>query len=138
MISSRDLSDLHPIVKDKAEKFVSACKTVGEDILIYCTYRDNEAQDALYAHGRTVGGAIITNAKGGQSFHNYHLAFDWVPLIHGKPTWNDKERYEKCAIIAESFGLQWAGRWEGSLHEEAHCQYSNGLTIHDLQNGATI
>lgn len=37
-----------------------------------------EEQDELYAQGRTKPGNIVTNARGGDSWHNYGLAADYV------------------------------------------------------------
>ena len=42
-------------------------------------------QDALYAQGRTGPGAIVTQARGGESNHNYGLAADLCPFTDGKP-----------------------------------------------------
>lgn len=36
-----------------------------------CTHRPNDEQDELYAQGRTKKGQIVTNAKGGESPHNF-------------------------------------------------------------------
>ena len=75
MISSRDLNDLHPAVKRRALAMISACDADGITLLITSTYRDNASQDKLYAQGR--GGAVgpvVTNAKGGQSWHSEALA----------------------------------------------------------------
>jgi peptidoglycan L-alanyl-D-glutamate endopeptidase CwlK len=148
MIASRKISDLHPKVATLCNLFVEDCDEVGIDVLVYRTYCDNEAQDQIYAIGRTVKGAnvsvkkpmgdIVTNAKGGESFHNYRLAFDFVPLIHGKAMWGDKALYAKCGKIGEECGLTWSGRWTGKLKETAHMQYSNGLTISDLKAGKMI
>jgi peptidoglycan L-alanyl-D-glutamate endopeptidase CwlK len=138
MINSRSLSDLHPKVKALAEKFIAECDKVGIDILIYSTYRDAESQNALYAQGRTTLGRIVTNAKGGQSYHNWRVAFDFVPVVDGKARWDDKHLYSKCGMIGESIGLDWAGRWTGKLKETAHMQYTNGLRIIDFQSGKTI
>jgi len=135
MIISRILSDLDPKVETLAREFLTECKAKGIDILIYCTYRDSEAQNILYAQGRTVKGDIMTNARGGESMHNYRLAFDFVPMIHGKPQWSNKSLYSQCGIIAEGVGLEWAGRWSGKLKETAHCQWTNGLTLADLKSG---
>jgi peptidoglycan L-alanyl-D-glutamate endopeptidase CwlK len=44
-------------------------------------------QDALYAMGRTAPGKIVTNVKGGYSYHNYGMAVDCVPSIHGSTSW---------------------------------------------------
>ena len=138
MITSRSLDDLHPKVKTLAEQFKESCKRAGYDILIYSTYRDIEAQNALYAKGRTVKGNIVTNARGGDSFHNWRVAFDFVPMVHGKPAWNDAVAYAKCGHIAESLGLEWAGRWTGKLKEAAHCQFTGGLTLNDFKKGKTL
>lgn len=138
MINSRKLEDLHPVVKKMAEKFIEECDKAGVDVLIYSTYRDAASQDALYAQGRTKPGKIVTNARAGQSFHNWRVAFDFVPIVAGKARWDDKEAYAKCGNIAESIGLQWAGRWTGKLRETAHCQFTNGLTLADFQKGKTL
>ena len=134
MINSRNLKDLHPVVAAKAAAFVSACHTAGIDVLITSTLRDNEAQTALYAQGRSTPGKIVTNAKAGQSWHNWACAFDFVPIVNGKAQWDDTHTFEKCGVIAESVGLEWAGRWT-KFKELAHCQYTGGLTLADLQNG---
>lgn len=134
-MASRRLGDLHRCVADMAHAFETKCAEQGLTVLIYCTYRDNAEQDELYAQGRTKPGKIVTNARGGESFHNYRCAFDWVPVVGGKPQWDDKALYLKGGLIAESVGLEWAGRWTGKLKETAHCQYTGGATLADLRNG---
>lgn len=137
MINSRKLEDLHPAVDVLCRQFIAKCRDQGIDVLITSTYRDNASQNALYAQGRTTSGAKVTNAKGGESFHNYRCAFDFVPIVNGKAQWNDFDCFKTCGKIAESIGLEWAGRWT-HFKEYAHCQYTNGLTLADLQNGKTI
>jgi peptidoglycan L-alanyl-D-glutamate endopeptidase CwlK len=137
MINSRLLSDLHPKVTLMAQQFVAKCKSQGIDVLIYSTYRDHEAQAAEYAKGRTKPGPKVTNAAPGSSYHNWRCAFDFVPLLKGVPQWNDSALYLRCGIIAESVGLEWAGRWV-SFRETAHCQFTDGLTIADLKSGRKI
>lgn len=146
MINSRDLKELHPTVAGKAYTFVERCRQAGIDLLVTSTYRDKQSQDALYAQGRTgstAGGKIVTNAKGGQSFHNYRVAFDVVPLHNGKPVWgtstpDDKALWEKIGVIGEACGLIWSGRWKGKMKEMAHFQYTAGLTLQDFQAGKTF
>ena len=87
MINSRDLKELHPIVQAKAVLFIERCRLAGITLLVTSTYRDFESQNALYAQGRTAAGKKVTNAKGGQSFHNWRVALDVVPLRNGKPVW---------------------------------------------------
>lgn len=147
MKDSRDLKDLLPVVAAKCSAFVTECKKQGIDVLITSTLRDNESQAALYAKGRTaIGinprpekplGDTVTNARAGESFHNYGCAFDFVPLKDGKAMWNDIQTFTKCGAIAESLGLEWAGRWK-NFKELAHCQYTGGLTLQDLKNGKQV
>lgn len=137
MINSRKIDDLHPKVATLCRQFVAKCAEVGIDVLITSTYRDHESQNALYAQGRTTPGAKVTNAKGGQSFHNWKVAFDFVPLVNGKAQWQDTRTFKKCGEIAESVGMEWAGRWK-SFPELAHCQFTGGLSLADFQAGKTI
>lgn len=134
MINSRVIGDLHPYVAALATLFVASCKSAGIDVILTSTYRDHESQNALYAQGRTTPGKIVTNAKGGQSFHNFRLAFDFCPIVNGKAQWADASLFERCGKIAESVGLEWAGRWK-SFSEMAHCQATGGLTLADLRAG---
>ncbi|MFA5387739.1 MAG: M15 family metallopeptidase [Candidatus Paceibacterota bacterium] len=137
MINSRKLEDLHPHVAKLCQTFIDACAAEGIDVLITSTYRDNESQNALYAQGRTAPGAKVTNAKAGQSWHNWRCAFDFVPVVNGKAQWNDIATFTRCGEIAEGVGLEWAGRWK-SFKELAHCQFTGGLTLADFQAGKTL
>lgn len=137
MINSRKLEDLHPKVKAMCEAFIAQCDQAGIDVLITSTYRDLESQAALYAQGRTAPGKIVTKAKPGQSWHNWRVAFDFVPVVAGKAQWNDTATFNKCGEIAESVGLEWAGRWK-TFKELAHCQYTGGLTLKDFQAGKSL
>ena len=141
MQNSRSLSDLHPKVKAMAEIFINSCKKEGIDTLVTSTYRDAESQNELYAQGRTKPGSKVTNAKAGQSWHNYRLAFDVVPLRNGKPVWGttgeDGKLWKRIGAIGKSVGLEWAGDWV-SMKEYPHFQYTGGLTLKDLQAGKQL
>lgn len=137
MINSRSIADLHPTVQAKAHAFISACADHGIDVILTSTYRDAESQEALYAQGRTAPGEIVTRARGGQSFHQYRVAFDFVPLVNGKAAWNDDALWQKCGELGESVGLEWAGRWV-HMKERAHLQFTGGLTLADFQAGKRL
>lgn len=137
MINSRKISDLHPKVALMCNQFIQKCDAAGIDVIITSTYRDFESQTALFNQGRTTAGKKVTNAKAGQSFHNFQVAFDFVPVINGKAMWMDEGLFTKCGIIAESCGLEWAGRWN-KFKELAHCQYTGSLTLRDFQQGKTL
>ena len=124
-MASRSIDDLTPSMCELVVKFLDKTAQANIDVLVYCTLRSNEEQDELYAYGRTKPGGIKTNAKAGQSSHNPDKmgkarAFDCVPLVHGKPQWNDAATYLKMGEIAESIGLKWSGRWSGRMRETAH------------------
>lgn len=138
MINSRSLDDLIPPAKQRVEVFLAAAKAAGIDLLVTSTYRDNESQNALYAQGRTTPGKIVTNAKAGQSFHNYRCAVDVVPLVAGKPRWDVKDQvWQTVGKLGKEAGLEWAGDWK-RFKEYPHFQYTGGLTLAQLQQGAKI
>ena len=85
---SRFLSDLHPIVEDKARDWLAVCKSEGLDILVTSTLRTFAEQDFLYNKVPSV-----TNAKAGYSYHNYGLALDFCPLINGKCAWTRNDLF---------------------------------------------
>lgn len=131
MINSRSLDDLRPDARELCEKFKRQCAAEGIDILVTSTLRDNDCQAQLFAQGRTTPGRRVTNAKPGESFHNYGVAFDFVPMTMGKPNWDDLKLLNRCGQIAEACGLEWAGRWQ-SFRELLHCQLP-GLSIAQLK-----
>ena len=138
MINSRNINDLLPNVKVRVEKFIELCDEEGIDLLITSTYRDNESQEALYEQGRTRPGKIVTNAKPGESWHNYRCAIDVVPLVNGKPNWDGSDPiWQRIGELGEQAGLEWAGRWR-TFKELAHFQYTGGLTLADLKAGKEI
>lgn len=135
MINSRDINELLPEVRECADLFLSRAKNLGIDLLVTSTYRDFAAQAELYARGRTAPGRKVTNARPGQSWHNWRRAFDIVPLRYGKPVWGtsgaDGRLWQTIGEIGESCGLEWAGRWT-RFREYPHFQLTEGLTLAGL------
>ncbi len=140
-MTSRSLFDLHPDVRDMAAAHIAACKAQGIDLLVTSTYRSTAEQNALYAQGRTKPGKKVTNAKGGQSFHNHRLAYDVVPLRNGKPVWGttgeDGKLWQRVGELGEAAGLEWAGRWT-KFREFPHFQYTGGKPLSYFQNGGRL
>lgn len=137
MVDSRKIEDLVPKVQDLCNQFIAKCKEAGIIVIITSTYRDNEAQTKLYNQGRTTSGKIVTNAKAGQSIHNYRLAFDFCPIVDGQAAWQDTLLFIKYGSIGKSLGLTWGGDFK-SIKDMPHFEYTNGLTLADLQAGKTI
>lgn len=88
-------------------------------------------QDALYAQGRSKPGPRVTNARGGQSNHNYGIAVD-VTLFRGtEPVW-ESPHYKKLGAIGQAIGLEWGGAWT-SIKDEPHFQIRVGKTVAQLR-----
>jgi peptidoglycan L-alanyl-D-glutamate endopeptidase CwlK len=141
MISSRSIDDLHPAIATRCRDHIAACEKAGITIILTCTFRDLEEQARLYAIGRTVRGNKVTNAKPGESMHNYRLAYDVVPIRYGKPVWgtlgDDGKLWEQVGSLGELQGLEWAGRWR-TFCEFPHFQFTGGQPLSYFENGGTL
>lgn len=140
-MASRSLDDLHPIVAAKARAHLAACKAEGIDLLVTCTYRDPAEQARLFAQGRTAPGKIVTNARPGQSFHEYRVAYDVVPMRAGKPAWGtagaDMELWKRVGALGIAQGLEWAGNWT-RFKEYPHFQFTGGFKLAHFQAGGSL
>ena len=92
--------------------------------------RTMERQAALYAQGRTTPGNIVTNAKPGQSLHNYGVAADiyWRDPKTGKVvSFTDPRALEAAKALgqlANKNGLLWGGTpGRGFPVDMPHVQY---------------
>jgi len=123
-ITQLRIQKLHPVVRDEVIKIITDCDvalTGKAKIRITQGLRTFKEQDELYAIGRTKPGKKVTNAKAGQSIHNYGLAVDICLMIDGKTaSWdtakdcdNDKvaDWYE-CVKIFAKYGWEWGGNWK--------------------------
>lgn len=118
-MASRRLSDLDETLQPLAQAHINACEKVGIQLLVTCTWRSPVEQARLYEQGRTTVGKIVTNARPGDSKHNFlkngkpaAKAYDVVPMRNGKPVWDDKDpEWLEVGRLGEALGLAWAGRW---------------------------
>jgi peptidoglycan L-alanyl-D-glutamate endopeptidase CwlK len=133
MINSRQIKDLHPIVKDLCEKHIAACEKRGIKIITTSTLRDNQYQATLYAQGRTKAGSIITNMKA-VGAHGFGLAYDVVATIAGNAIWNDNAVWKIIGEEGKKLGLVWGGDWK-SIVDKPHFEYTEKLTGAQLRAG---
>lgn len=96
------------------------------------SFRSFEEQDGLYAKGRTRPGQRVTNARGGESFHNYGVASDIAFYNEsGGITWPEQGDYAKLwtryGEHAKKQGLSWGGDWQ-SIKDRPHVEYHPGVT----------
>ncbi len=71
----------------------------------------------------------MTNARGGQSYHNYGLAIDVVEIRNGQAIWDCD--WLRIAELAEPAGWEWGGRW-ASFPDKPHFQRSFGKSTAEL------
>ncbi len=136
--SEQRLAKVHPTLATRARAMIELLAQSGVEILVTQGLRTWEEQDVLYARGRTVAPIgkkfIVTNAKGGQSYHNFGLAFDIVVLdALGKFDWDsDHPGWIAASKAGKSVGLEWGGEWK-TFKDIPHYQYTNGLTLPQCQ-----
>ncbi len=120
------------------------------------TLRTYAEQDALYALGRTVAnpngktpakpfGNVVTNAKGGSSYHNFGLAFDIVLLkdtdgngSFETASWetnidfdgDGQADWKEIVTIAKQHGWEWGGDWK--FTDKPHFQRTFGHSVVEL------
>jgi len=124
------IDTLHPLIKQRAIDFVADVnKTLGIDLHVVQALRTIDEQNALYAKGRTAPGAVVTNAKGGSSYHNYGLAFDVAPFVNGKLNYNID--WNPVAAIGKKHGFKWGGDFK-SIKDKPHFEDGFGHSVHDL------
>jgi peptidoglycan L-alanyl-D-glutamate endopeptidase CwlK len=116
----------HPLVRfELSVIYAIICEKVNSK---YCqvrftwVYRSSYEQDQLYKKGRELPGIKVTNAKAGQSYHNYGLAVDICLLIDRdrngtfeEASWstvfdgnnNGVADWLEVAKIFQKYGWQW-------------------------------
>jgi LysM repeat protein len=129
-LNTQRLARVNPKVAELGLRMVDACMQAGIAVVITQGLRTWEEQDVLFAQGRTAPGKIVTNARGGQSWHNFGLAFDIVVLDSvGKADWDSTHpSWLRAAAIGKSLGLEWGGDWP-KFRDMPHFQKIGNLTL---------
>lgn len=127
------LARVNPQLANRIRLMAADLRAQGIDISVTSGLRTFAEQDALYAQGRTAPGSIVTNARGGQSLHNYGLAIDVVPLdANGRANWNASEStWQQIGAAGKRQGLEWGGDWT-SFVDRPHFQMTGGKSISTL------
>ena len=137
MTNSRDPALLHPTLQRGLAELMRRMADMGYTAVgVSSTFRCNAYQDHLFAQGRTRSGAIVTNARGGQSIHNHHqnqaLAFDIFQNIRGRE-W-EIPFFNAAGRIWEEMGGTWGGSWVNFV-DRPHFEFTAGRTLRDIQDG---
>lgn len=124
--SRGNIEKLHPKFQPLATAFMVKVRKELGDFRVTSGFRSYEEQNILYSQGRTRGGKIVTDARGGSSTHNFGLAID-ITLFgaNGQPIW-ESPLYAKAGLMAEGMGmkLDWAGGGDGeNFNDIPHIEY---------------
>jgi len=129
-ISEKRLAAVHPLLAERGRTMLNRCAGAGLPLMVTQGLRTWEEQDALFAQGRTAPGKIVTDARGGTSYHNFGLAFDILVLdAMGKAEWDPEHPgWRQAAVVGKALGLDWGGDWK-TIKDQPHFQYTGGLSL---------
>lgn len=136
---------LHPQVRESANAaYTLAVQKTPANVHPYIseTLRTFTRSDYLYQLGRTIVnpdgrskskplGNVVSNARAGQSYHNYGLALDFGLMINGKVSWNVDKNWLLVADIFMDHGFEWGGTWQ-SIKDYPHVEMRFGHNWKEL------
>lgn len=132
----------HPIIRKELESLYIECNNLlpkGVRLRFSSVFRSVTEQNALYNQRPKV-----TNAKGGQSIHQYGLAFDVVILLDKDLNgnfeaidWDINSKYFKSVVaFFKSKGYSHGGDWKWK--DFPHFEKPFGLTWQQLKSRVDI
>ena len=137
------ISRLHPSIRNEVSKIINECDkalTGRAKVRITQGLRTFEEQQKLYNQRPKV-----TNAKAGQSYHNYGLAVDIVLLYDSdgngtfdSASWDVFKDWDKDGLrdwmevveVFKKYGWEWGGDWR--FKDMPHFQKTFGRSWSDL------
>jgi len=137
------IATAHPKIREELKNYYIECNNKlpkGVRLRFAYVYRSVEEQNKLYNQRPKV-----TNAKGGQSIHNYSLAFDYVIMLDKDNNgtfetieWSLASPYHKVVVdYFKSKGYEWGGDWK-NFKDYPHFQKAFGHTWQTLKNKPTF
>jgi peptidoglycan L-alanyl-D-glutamate endopeptidase CwlK len=131
------IKTIHPILRSELEKDYIECNNLlpkGVRLRFAYVYRSVNEQNILFAQRPKV-----TNARGGQSIHNYGMAFDIVILkdkdnngTFETASFDIDEHWMKVVKFFKAKGWTWGGDWK-SFKDAPHFEKTFGHTWRTLQ-----
>jgi peptidoglycan L-alanyl-D-glutamate endopeptidase CwlK len=132
------IAQAHPKIREELKQYYIECNNKlpkGVRLRFAYVYRSIAEQNVLYNQKPKV-----TNAKGGQSIHNYGLAFDYVIMLDKDNNgtfetieWDLKSPYHKVVVdYFKSKGYEWGGSWS-TFKDYPHFQKAFGHTWQSLK-----
>ena len=137
------IAQAHPKIREELKQYYIECNNLlpkGVRLRFAYVYRSIAEQNVLYNQRPKV-----TNAKGGQSIHNYGLAFDYVIMLDKDNNgtfetieWDLKSPYHRVVVnYFRSNGYEWGGDW-ASFKDYPHFQKAFGESWRSLRRKLDI
>jgi peptidoglycan LD-endopeptidase CwlK len=135
LVKRLDLDLLFPDFLERLLALLADCRARGADFFAISGHRAYAEQDDLYAQGRTKPGRKVTDARGGESAHNFGLAADLcrdgdLTRAGLQPDWRE-ESYAILGILAPQHGLVWGGHWRKP--DRPHVNFPGYVTATQLE-----
>lgn len=145
-VTQERIAKLHPSVRVEVLEIIDLCNkalTGRAQVRVAQGFRTNAEQDALFKQRPKV-----TDAKGGQSIHNYGFAVDIVLIIDGKTAswetnkdWDEDKIHDWMEVVSifKSKGWLWGGDWK-SFKDMPHFEkkgFSDWRSLSKLKKDAT-
>ena len=111
--SERLIASLHLPAQRSARGFLARVRAAGIDARLVSGTRSYGEQNMLYRRGRFGNPPPkVTNARGGQSNHNFAIAWDIGVFEGGAYIPDDPKPYRRAAEMGLTQGLEWGGSWK--------------------------
>lgn len=132
---------LVPIAAFMARRFLELAAEAGVPVKITEGWRAPARQIELYKLGRAAPvpmsplwawkvvdrSKVVTWALPEKAPHCRAAAFDFVPLVDGKPAWERLDLFAQLGAIGERVGFEWGGRW--TFKDLPHLQLANWASL---------
>jgi peptidoglycan L-alanyl-D-glutamate endopeptidase CwlK len=126
--TERNLVTLQPAVQRAARQFMTRVLAAKFNVRILSGTRSYAEQDLLFEQGRSLPGAIVTHARGGQSNHNFGLAWDIGLFGNDGSYLAESPLYNDVPAVGLSPELEWGGNWK-TFTDRPHYQLATNKDV---------
>jgi len=120
--------ELHPEFSKRIETLLKQARKQGLSVFIFDGFRSIERQNKLFNSGKNV-----TNARGGNSLHNYGLAADIVFYDKkGNPSWAEYHDWKALGALGKKLDLIWGSDFK-RISDQSHFEYHPDTKLKEIK-----
>jgi len=140
--TEKNIATLMPPAQRVARHFMKATGSFALSVRIISGSRTYAEQDALYAIGRTVqtNRSPVTKARGGQSNHNFGVAwdvgiFDGAGRYYTGATKAEQRAYADLGALikAKVSKIEWGGDWQGFVDMPHYQLFAGNRSVSEVR-----